>query len=109
MDVHQIQQADGVGHGTAAEFVGGPQPAFVPSGQIAEERGGIVLMQPAQPIHVPPAQSVCCGDPAPQLPSWSSTARPSSRSRAVCTGSRLMPNFTMAKATSGWIPTTTVS
>src|SRR5205823_4361764 len=42
--------------------------------------------------------------PAP----WSRKARPSSRSSAVSTSSRLMPSCTMANATSGWMPTITV-
>src|SRR5205085_1054338 len=40
---------------------------------------------------------------------WFRYARPSSKSRAVATPSRVKPSCTMAKATSGWIPTMTVS
>ena len=38
-----------------------------------------------------------------------SSASPSSRSSAVCTSSKLMPSWTIANATSGWMPTITVS
>jgi hypothetical protein len=43
MDVDEIQQADRFGDGVATEFVRRPKSTLVPSGQVAEERGRIVL------------------------------------------------------------------
>src|ERR687894_405939 len=54
-----------------------------------------ILMRPSGMAH-PPSR-------------WSRKARPSSRSRAVCTSSNPSPSCTSEKATSGCMPTTTVS
>ena len=44
VDVYKVQQSDWVGYRAAAEFVRRPQSALVAPGQIAEERGSIILV-----------------------------------------------------------------
>src|SRR5664279_3044428 len=106
-----VEHADASGEGGTTEFVGGAEGGLTSLAQIAHEGCGVVLCQLVggmahrdAPFVAPETDGRCCRLPVKR----SSKAKPSSRSSAVRRVSMCMPRRTVAKATSGLIPTTTV-
>ena len=109
--LREFEDAHAVGHSRPAELVAGVQCGLVSARQVAQERGPVVARRG-------PRQPVIAARSAPHRPA----AARSRRRRLLEVGpapprgpgrcARVpvsIPSSTMAKATSGWMPTITVS
>src|SRR3712207_4448953 len=101
----ELEQALALDDRGAPQQVAAVPGRLLPPVQIAQERDAVVAHEVLRRGHARPAfgtgrSSGLCSSPR--------KSSPSSRSSAVCTFPGPIPSDTIAKATSGWIPTSTV-
>src|ERR671916_1525557 len=105
--VHEIEDGQTVADRGSADLVAGGECRLIPAGQVPQEGGAVVAVQPFQRLHERKRGSTPSG--AGRLCFPLRYARPSSRSSAVWAVPVPRPRATIVNATSGWMPTSTVS